>query len=293
MGKAQKQIKSVSAPAHLAGHALIDWACNKWSVSHVVGLFSGGHDSLVATHLASLHPAFSFACHINTGIGVEQTRQFVRDTCAAWGVELREYRAEDYIGADGEPSPQRYTDFVLEHGFPGPAQHHRMYQRLKERPLRHMIRDLNRKRGEKVLLVTGVRADESVRRTAHVDQVQIWEGTKLWVAPIWNMTKRDTNNYIKRHGLQRNPVVDALHMSGECLCGAYAHRGEFDELAFWYPDAANEIRLIENEAAKRGMPWRWEDKPPKWHTAKGYGQMLLLDAGMLCSTCTHNHNARE
>ena len=292
MGKKQKRIKSVDVPPELSGHDLIDWACNEWDVSHVVGLFSGGHDSLTATHLASRHPRFSFACHINTGIGVEETREFVRETCRDWGIELREYRAEDYIGGDGQPCPQRYTDFVFKYGFPGPGQHHRMYQRLKERPLRNMIRDLDRKRGQKVLLITGVRADESIRRTAHVDQAQIWEGTKVWVAPVWDMTKQDTNAYVKDNNLTRNPVVDAIHMSGECLCGAYAHKGELDELAFWYPETAKEIRIIEDEAARLGMPWRWEDGPPKWHAAKADGQLLLLDEGMLCSTCTVRHNER-
>ena len=44
------------------------------SPTHVFGLFSGGHDSLVACHVLSQsdHPTWSVV-HINTGIGVRET----------------------------------------------------------------------------------------------------------------------------------------------------------------------------------------------------------------------------
>lgn len=51
-----------------------------------------------------------------------------------------------------------------------------------------------------------------------------------------------------------NEVTDFLHMSGECLCGAYAHPGELQEIEMWYPAVAAEIRALEKEAAERGIP---------------------------------------
>lgn len=35
------------------------------------------------------------------------------------------------------------------------------------------------------------------------------------------------------------------HMSGECLCGAFAKPGELDEIRFWYPAMADELGLKE------------------------------------------------
>jgi 3'-phosphoadenosine 5'-phosphosulfate sulfotransferase (PAPS reductase)/FAD synthetase len=54
-------------------------------------LFSGGNDSTVLAHMMR-HRA-QYAIHANTTIGIEATRQFVRDTCAGWELELLERTA--------------------------------------------------------------------------------------------------------------------------------------------------------------------------------------------------------
>ena len=107
--------------------ALIEQACENYKPSHVFAMFSGGHDSLVATLIASKHPRFSGAVHINTGIGIEQTRKFVRQTCDKRGWPLIEIRAKEDCGQD-------YERIVMDNGFPGPpgqrwrsAYHHSCY----------------------------------------------------------------------------------------------------------------------------------------------------------------------
>lgn len=267
----------------LAGLELIDAAIKEFRATHVIGLFSGGHDSLVATHLAKQHPKFSFALHINTGIGVQATREFVRQTCQEWRIELREYKAEENTGGNGEPDPQIYEELVMERGFPGPAQHTKMYNRLKERPLRMALRDIERSRKDRTILITGVRQEESERRMRHVEPVQIWEGTKIWVAPIWDLTKIDINRYIEENGISRNPVVDLIHKSGECLCGAFASPGELKELEGWFPEEALCIRKLEQKVREAGFPWGWEDRPPNWFLEVQNGQMMLDQ--MLCIGC--------
>ena len=266
-------------------NAILERAVKRYNPTHIIGMFSGGHDSLVATHIASQHPRFSFAAHMNTGIGIEETRQFVRDTCQDWGIELREYHAAEYVRADGVPDPQVYEELVVEHGFPGPPMHRIMYNSLKERPLRHMLRDLDTERGERVLLITGVRRDESARRMAHAEPVHEWEA-KVWVAPIYNWSKRDCYQYIREHGLKRNWVSDVLHMSGECLCGAFAHPGELEEIRTWFPEAAAEIERIERRVMER-FPWRWEDGPPEWWQGYKNGQDFLpgFEPQILCTGC--------
>lgn len=258
---------------------------------YVIALFSGGSDSTVSTHLAAQHPDFSFALKIDTGIGVEQTNQYVRDTCANWGVKLREYSAVNYTRADGAPDPQVYRDLVLRWGFPGPAGHNLMFQRLKERALRHCLRDLNLQKGERVLLVSGCRSDESVRRMANTEPVQHWEGRKWFVAPIWQFSARDTREYMSANGISPNPVTALIHKSGECLCGAFAKPGELAELETWFPEVAAEIRAIETEARAAGFPWGWEDAPPKWFTRHRAGQAFLpgmIPEGVLCSSCVRS-----
>ena len=71
-----------------------------------------------------------------------------------------------------------------------------------------------------------------------------------WVAPIIDWTKRDVNDYIAAHDLPRSPVVDTLHMSGECFCGAFARPDEMRDLRFWYPDHADYLERLEQLVVK-------------------------------------------
>jgi 3'-phosphoadenosine 5'-phosphosulfate sulfotransferase (PAPS reductase)/FAD synthetase len=73
--------------------------------SAIFALFSGGHDSLCATAVAAIHSRFTAAVHINTTIGIEETRTFVRDTCRKNKWPLLEY-----------PPPVTYRRLVLSDG---------------------------------------------------------------------------------------------------------------------------------------------------------------------------------
>lgn len=266
----------------------LDRYIEQYSPRYVIALFSGGSDSTVSTHLAAQHPRFSFALKIDTGIGVPETNEFVRQTAADWGIELREYRAVDYVRADGTPDPQVYRDLVLRWGFPGPAGHGLMFQRLKERALRQCLRDLGMKRGERVFLISGCRADESARRMANTQEFQQWEGQRYFVAPIWDFTKTNVLSYMRDNSIRPNPVSQLIHKSGECLCGAFAKSGELEELRTWFPKVAAEIEQIECDARDAGFPWGWEDAPPGWFTAHQQGQEFLpgmIPEGVLCSSC--------
>lgn len=247
---------------------------------HVFGMFSGGDDSLTATLIASKHPRFTAAVHINTGIGIEETREFVRSTCTAQGWPLLQYRAKEDAGQD-------YEAMVTEHGFPGPAAHYQMYRRLKERCIRILTRQHKKERTDRIMLVTGCRSQESVRRMGHVEPMQR-EGARVWVNPIHDWSKRDCLDYIEAHSVPRNPVVEFMHMSGECLCGAYAHPGEIDEIALWYPKTAARIRELEAKVKAAGHPaCVWGQRPPKGSHAKGKRDSAgrIADKMPLCQGC--------
>lgn len=234
-------------------------------------LFSGGHDSLVSTHYAMSRGLASEVVHVNTGIGVDATRVFVRETCAEHGWPLNELHP-----------PVPYDEIVVREGFPGPGAHFFMYVRLKERCLAGFARSRKLKRGQSLVYITGVRVDESVRRTAHVSERQ--DAPKQgwsWYAPIWNYSKADCNRYIAEHRLRRNPVVDALHMSGECLCGAFARPGERDEIRLWAPDAFARIVALEAAVREAGHPaCVWGQRPPNVHR-----DQMDLGSMMLCASC--------
>lgn len=213
-------------------HALLDEAIGREvkganrCLAGVVVLFSGGNDSTTLAHL--FKDRATHAAHANTGIGIEQTRQYVRDTCAGWGLPLIE--AYPRIG-------ETYRDLVLGRvrvqsgpskgktpypgGFPGPAMHYLMFQRLKERALESVRRELvEYPYQQRVVFLAGRRASESDRRKglALKDPIER-KGSTVWVSPLVNWTKADLNAYRRIHpDVPRNEVSDLLHMSGECLC---------------------------------------------------------------------------
>src|SRR5690348_8010398 len=208
----------------------LDAAIKLFNPIEVFGLYSGGHDSFSACFVASLHPRFSGAVHINTGIGVEATRDHVRETCAERRWRLMEYKATDNTKSDGTPDPKRFDDWVMKYGFPGPAQHKILYVNLKERCVHRLERDCGAtargKNPRRVMHVTGVRSDESERRMGTVNADPEVRGRAIWVNPIHDWTKLDTTELISHVKAKRNPVVDLIHKSGECLCGAFAEPGE-------------------------------------------------------------------
>lgn len=259
-------------------HALLDEAIQTQvadanrSLAGVVALFSGGNDSTTLAHL--FRNRATHAAHANTGIGIEQTRQYVRDTCQQWGLPLLEKH----------PGPgNSYRELVLDQGFPGPGHHWKMYQRLKERALREVKRELiTNPWRERVIFLAGRRSSESQRRQklALKDPIER-EGSIIWVSPIVDWTKEDLNTYrMLFPDVPRNEVSDILHMSGECLCGAFAHPGELDEIGEWFPHVAEEIRELERDVEASGKHpaercrWGW-----------GAGKQAPSKTGPLCSSC--------
>lgn len=245
---------------------ILDAAIREHSPSHVFGMLSGGHDSLCATDIASQHPAFARAVHINTTIGIEETRQFARNVSAARGWDMAEYHP-----------PVSYRDIVLKHGFPGPGGHAITYARLKERCVRQLVREHKARWKDRIGLVTGVRLSESVRRMGHVQPVQR-DGAQLWIAPILHWDDDDKLEYMARRSLPRNRVVDTICMSGECLCGAFAKKEELVELEISFPDVAAMIHELQREAEALGVHAKWGTRPPG-------SRKKATRGGMMCASC--------
>ena len=236
------------------GVDLLNSAVERHKAAGVWALFSGGDDSLSMTLVASKAEAFRGCVHIDTGIGIPETQAFVRETCQREGWPLLVYRALDY--------GQDYDALAVKYGFPGPAAHFRMYIRLKERALDAFIREHKRHRLDRLILSTGARSQESKRRMGHVEPERR-DGVKVWVNPLHSWRKFECHDYIAASGVPRNPVVELLHMSGECLCGSFAKPEELDEIATWYPATAERIRALEIQVKIAGKPCVWGHRPPK------------------------------
>lgn len=212
----------------------------------------------VLAHL--MRPVATHAYMANTGIGIEETRQFVRDQAAAWNLPLIEKTASE---------KDSYELFVTTHGFPGPAQHNRMYQRLKQRQQRkarnELVTDGTKQR---VIFIGGRRRQESQRRKSlgYLDR----DGSIINVSPIINWTHLDMTTYRLVHNdVPINGMSVKLGMSGECLCGANAKPGELDRVREHAPDVAVQIDGIAAKARSNGVPAPFD----KW----GHGQGKPLE----------------
>lgn len=285
-------------------HAILTEALAAHPIVGTYWLFSGGNDSVIVGHL--LRGRYDAVLHVNTGTGIPETTQHVHDVAAAWGDALHELHPKN-----------RYEDLVMGlviagsgpnagirpvwKGFPGPPGHKVMYRHLKNEPLMRFRRDtlgdqkrMPRADRKKIAYIGGMRWGESETRFRNAEAIDA-EGSIVWVSPLVHWTDAHMREYRARHRCQQdhehaehrlcfdgalplNEVTEHIHMSGECLCGAYAKPGELDEIEFFYPEVAARLKALEAEAEKA------EVKYCRWGQKNG-GTEPTTAAGRLCSSC--------
>lgn len=256
-------------------HSIYQMALDAAGRRDIVGTvlcFSGGNDSTVLGHL--FKDVATHAAHVRTGIGIAETTQYVQDVTKAWNLPL--------LVRDPPPG-STYEELVMEFGFPGPGFHYKMFQRLKERALRQVRRDLVKTpRKERVVFLAGRRRAESTRRKS-IPLTEV-EGSILWASPLALWTKLDMATYRLMHmDVPVNTVSERIGMSGECLCGSFAKPGELDEIGAHYPDTRDHIRCLEEKATAKGFTWPLN----QWgHGQRVESQESSDEVGRFCSSCT-------
>lgn len=254
--KHQKAARLSSLLEGASPEEIFNWAVAGFTPRRVFVGFSGGFDSLVATHWAMNNIPGCEVFHAVTGIGVKRTLQYVVDMCDHYEWPLNLIRAKEDCGQD-------YDQMVIEHGFPGPGQHSKMFRRLKERPVRLLLKRAKQHVNDQVMLVTGIRQDESARRANYQDRILKFDGNLLWASLFYYRSRQWFADYIAAHKLPRNPVSEVLGMSGECLCGAFAHPGEKALIKLVCPETHARIEALEVKVKAAGHAWGWEERPPK------------------------------
>jgi len=197
-----------------------------------IGLFSGGKDSLVACHYLWTQCKLVEVLYCKTGIGLKENFDYVVSTCQKY----------DWILNIVEPKEnETYEDFVRKFGFPHQGMHSAIMGYLKWHPLRKFARDKD------IIYVSGRRQKESKRRMGKVkSEYETTENIKFY-APLFDWTDKQVWQYIKDNNLERCPVYDTLHMSGDCLCGAFSELGESELIATFHPYMAKRIKALEQK----------------------------------------------
>jgi 3'-phosphoadenosine 5'-phosphosulfate sulfotransferase (PAPS reductase)/FAD synthetase len=241
-------------------------------------LYSGGNDSQVLLH--ALAPLADGIVHVNTTIGVPEVRRFCRATASNYPLPYLEYRP-----------PKTWRELVLTdpswRGMPGPGAHRYTYVSLKERCFDQLLRDHRSYRGERFLLLSGIRRAESGRRSRRVAVER--KGGRVWANPLLNVDNNEMDYYRKIFDLPVSEVAANLHMSGECLCGAMADQGSEREeramLRFFYPHVHRYIGRVEQDAERLGLPYvEWGVKRPKAELAED-ARASECGSMLACQSC--------
>jgi 3'-phosphoadenosine 5'-phosphosulfate sulfotransferase (PAPS reductase)/FAD synthetase len=253
-----------------------------------VCLFSGGSDSLVVAHRCRDY--YDELVFIDTGTALpgvlDHVRQCAEDLEKPLRVMSFDYDAYRLAVVGGDDPKNQYTWHPF--GFPGPAQHGRMYNRLKERQIFNLLRELKKghPRHSRVVALSGVRQDESSRRAKRPAIFRT--GSMVFVSPLIEWTNVEMQAYRNQHDLRLSDVAALIHRSGECNCGAYADADEREMLKSLFPKWwAERIEPIEREAEAKGLGCA------KWGTFREFDAENLSGAGPLCSSCDAMMDARQ
>jgi 3'-phosphoadenosine 5'-phosphosulfate sulfotransferase (PAPS reductase)/FAD synthetase len=200
-------------------------------------LFSGGRDSLCTLdHVAGLARRMGVevtALHANTTAGFPEVEEYVEHTCRVLGVALEVVTPE-----------YDFFDIAKRWGIPG-VRSRWCCDTLKIAPMRRFLAKID---GPKVVF-DGIRAAESPLRATYTP---VWfhpAFRSVCVSAIFGWSNERVDSYIERRGLPPNPTAN-LGTSGECWCGAYKRRPEFEALLDVHPGIFD--KLVEVEEAQRG-----------------------------------------
>lgn len=292
-----------------AGRRIMEEAIEKYRPVAIFGGFSGGDDSIVATHFAVTQFGAAVA-HCNTLTGMETNRQHISRVVEKFGWKL----VEKFAVAQGPPKHTRkyidgkrvnlpfdpstlptgqwqegdtaYEEYCFNFGMPGPGQHARQYQRLKERSFNEIRREAKqgKHRNSTVVFVTGIRRDESSIRAGYKRSVSKVGGS-VWVNPFYWHGAADFEAYRQEFGLPRNPVKPVVGISGDCLCGTMGEPGELDLAATLEPQRKYYIQGIEAKCESLGLPCKWATRPPQKGNTDDLQRSLFGDGPTFQPAC--------
>jgi 3'-phosphoadenosine 5'-phosphosulfate sulfotransferase (PAPS reductase)/FAD synthetase len=295
--------------------ALVAAAKDRWSPLRTFCLFSGGTDSGVLAH--RLRDSYDDLLYIDTGTAIPGVEAHIRDFARRLDKPLwirrsgdayrtmvlgdrlwwsryratavrrrRPFSIEEMLAEDrrgGEViSARKFGE--APYGFPGKGQHSKAYARLKERRIKDVLREVKvgQPRDSRVLFLSGIRRDESARRSTREPMSE--RGSAKFCNPLIAWTRSEVDDYHAQHQLPVSDVAALMHRSGECNCGAFAQAEEERRLiaSLWPTWWSRSIGRLESEAMRLGIRWcRWGGYDLDGVQAAGAPGR----PGLLCSTC--------
>ena len=218
-----------------------------YAIKSVSCCFSGGKDSLVATHLVMNElkdrtDIEKWVIFADTGIMLPTTEPFIQDVCQTFGWKLKIVQGNFFNEAQTKGMPR--------------MKHRWCCHVCKIDPMHTFIKTLKPQRGE----ITGLRRDESFRR-ANLNQVYYKKKVRSWAyAPIIGWSEKEVFHYIRKHTLPMPPHY-RLGLHETCMCGVYSNRKQMEILKAQFPDLWQKILTLEAGFRKHGAAFYFNNKP--------------------------------
>ena len=234
----------------------------EYAIKSVSCCFSGGKDSLVATHrimseLGERQDIDKWVLYADTGIMLPTTKPFIQDVCQSFGWKLHVVDGNffDEAKTKGMPSlKRRWCCHVC-----------------KIDPMHKFIKTLKPQRGE----ITGLRRDESIRR-ANLVQIYYKKKVPSWAyAPIIAWSEKQVLRYIREHALPMPPHY-RLGLRETCMCGVYSNRKQMEILKAQFPDLWQKILVLEAGFRKHGAAFYFNNKPVR--ASESNQQTMIAEA---------------
>lgn len=214
---------------------------------YAIGLMlSGGDDSVTALQVATmLGIKIDFVLHGVTGTGLPIVRKFVHEFVASKNLYLIEANAGT-----------AFEERVKRRGFFGRGKdaHKFAYHILKSGPFESALSKniIKRKRGRKIILLNGVRVEESENRLDNFgDNPYRIRKNAIWVNIIHWFTKNDCLQLLEAENIQRNPASIKLNRSGECNCGTMQSMADIDAACEFDKEFAGWITTLRKYAVEK------------------------------------------
>jgi len=221
-----------------------------FGIHSLVCCFSGGKDSLAATHfmldaVREFEDLDRYVVWVDTTIALPGVREYVEETALAqhWPLVILKPEASFFQLASRWGMPRLRHRWCCYH--------------LKLKPMIEFTKKLRPQRCE----VTGLRRFESIRRSRMVQWFLTTGKTRTFkYAPIIDWTDEDVDRYISARGLKVNPVYPLIDTSGECICGVYTSIRKLQLIRGRWPSFFKQFLEVEKSFRSKGAAF-YRKKP--------------------------------
>jgi len=207
----------------------------RFSIRSAICCFSGGKDSLAATHyfleaVKDMPDLEMYVLHVDTTISLPGVQEYVKQVAdqLSWPLHVIRPKRDFFTLASKWGMPTLFTRWCC-------------FQ-LKLRPMFEFAKRLRSHR----VMVTGIRRAESTRRRDFEQWILL---TRPFVRynyhPIIEWSDEQVDEYIRKYNLPINPVSREMGFSGECICGVFCSYRELMRIRAKYPEFMRQFEKLE------------------------------------------------